>query len=87
MRSVLHRYSKYRTSTAKRPVSGYTSFVIDVRQIVGENANSAATKAEIDWLFVILRAAMKTTTDAAIEKSAESKFKFLIGSPGNRAKK
>jgi len=61
--------------------------VMDVRQIVGENANSAATKAETDWLFVILRAVMKTTIDAAIEKSADSTFKFLIGSPGRRAKK
>ena len=45
------------TSAANSPVSGYTSFVIEVRQIVGEKAKSAAAMNADAELFVMFRAA------------------------------
>ena len=79
--------SRYITSAANSPVSGYTSFVTEVRQIVGEKAKSAAVMNADAEFFVMLRVAKYSVTAAAAEKNADNRFRFLIGSPGRCAKK
>jgi hypothetical protein len=86
-RSLLRSWSRKIRMAAKRTVSGCTSFVIDMRQIIGEKANRKMTGIGAIPLLVKRRPIMYKKMAAIVENNADRTFRFWIGSPGMCAKK
>ena len=53
IRSSLHLYTRKSNRTANSAVSVCTSFVMDVRQMIGENENTETVKSGIILLSVM----------------------------------
>ncbi|MEO0216414.1 MAG: hypothetical protein ABIL70_08420 [candidate division WOR-3 bacterium] len=65
-----------------KTVRGYTSFVIEIRQMIGEKANRAVSKIGITLFSVNFFKMTYKRTAEVIENIADKKFRYFIGSPG-----